>query len=66
MYFLNTDYLRLRPHKDRNFKLIGDKERMAINQDAIYKIIGWAGNLTMNNAELQGVLVDYSSSEYGE
>jgi len=65
MYFLNTDYLRLRPHKDRNFKLIGDKERMAINQDAVYKIIGWAGNLTMNNAQLQGVLVDYSSSEYG-
>ena len=56
MYFLNTEYLKLRPHKDRNFKLIGG-ERMAINQDAIYKIIGWAGNLTMSNAELQGVLV---------
>ena len=65
MYFLNTEYLRLRPHKDRNFKLIGEKERMAINQDAVYKIIGWAGNLTMSNAQLQGVLIDYSSSEYG-
>ncbi|MBQ0114196.1 MAG: phage major capsid protein [Bacteroidales bacterium] len=57
MYFLNTDYLYLRPHKDRNFKVIGG-ERMAINQDAIYKIIGWAGNLTMSNASVQGVLVN--------
>ncbi|MBP5615331.1 MAG: phage major capsid protein, partial [Alphaproteobacteria bacterium] len=58
MYFINTNYLYLRPHKDRNFKVIGG-ERMAINSDAIYKIIGWAGNLTMSNAALQGVLVDY-------
>ena len=34
---------------------------MAIDQDALYKIIGWAGNLTMSNAQLQGVLVDYSA-----
>lgn len=58
MYFLNTEYLKLRPHRDRNFKLIGDRERVAINQDAIYRIIGWAGNLTMSNAKLQGVIVD--------
>lgn len=57
MYFLNTDYIYLRPHKDRNMKAIGG-ERMAINQDALYKIIGWAGNMTMSNAALQGVLVD--------
>ena len=59
MYFLNTKYLKLRPHKDRDFRLIGDRNRVAINQDAVFAIIGWAGNLTMNNAELQGVLVDY-------
>lgn len=58
MYFLNTNYLRLRPHKDRQFKMIGERERVAINQDAVYHLIGWAGNLTMSNAELQGVLVD--------
>ena len=58
MYFLNTDYLKLRPHRERNFKLIGDRERVAINQDAIYRIIGWAGNLTMSNAQLQGVIID--------
>lgn len=57
MYFLNTDYIYLRPHKDRNMKVIGG-DRMAINQDALYKIIGWAGNMTMSNAALQGVLIN--------
>jgi hypothetical protein len=58
MYFLNTKYLKLRPHKDRDFRLIGDRNRVAINRHAIYAIIGWAGNLTMNNAQLQGVLIN--------
>jgi len=57
MYFLNTDYLYLRSHQDRNMKVIGG-ERMAVNQDALYKIVGWAGNMTMSNARLQGVLID--------
>lgn len=65
MYFLNTEYLKLRPHRERNFKLIGDRERVAINQDAIYRIIGWAGNLTMSNASLQGVLFDPSAAGSG-
>lgn len=56
MYFLNTDYIYLRPHAERNMTVVGG-ERMAINQDAFYKIIGWAGNMTMSNAALQGVLV---------
>lgn len=57
MYFLNTDYIYLRPHKDRDMAVVGG-ERMAINQDAYYKIIGWAGNMTMSNAALQGVLIN--------
>lgn len=57
MYFLNTNYIYLRPHKERNMKVIGGN-RMAINQDALYKIIGWAGNMTMSNASLQGVLIN--------
>lgn len=57
MYFLNTDYIYLRPHKDRNMKVVGG-ERLAVNQDAIYKIIGWAGNMTMSNASMQGVLIN--------
>ena len=59
MYFLNTNYIYLRSHKDRDMKVIGG-ERMAVNQDAIYKIVGWAGNMTMSNAALQGVLIDKS------
>jgi len=62
MYFLNTDYIYLRPHKDRNMKVVGGN-RMAINQDALYKIIGWAGNMTMSNAAAQGVLINASSSK---
>lgn len=64
MYFLNTNYLYLRTHKDRNMKVIGG-ERMSVNQDAIYKIIGWAGNLTMSNAALQGVIFTDTSSAEG-
>lgn len=60
MYFLNTDYLYLRPHKDRNMKVIGG-DRLAINQDAMYRIIGWAGNMTMSNASLQGVLINQTA-----
>lgn len=57
MYFLNTNYIYLRPHKERNMAVIGG-ERMSVNQDAMYKIIGWAGNMTMSNASLQGVLIN--------
>lgn len=57
MYFLNTNYLYLRPHKERNMEVIGG-ERTSVNQDAMYKIIGWAGNMTMSNAGLQGVLIN--------
>lgn len=62
MYFLNTDYLYLRPHKDRNMKVIGG-DRLAVNQDALYRIIGWAGNMTMSNASLQGVLIKSKAAE---
>jgi len=55
MYFLNTDYIFFRPHKDRNFVPIGG-ERQSVNQDAIVKLIGWAGNLTTSGAQFQGVL----------
>lgn len=61
MYFLNTDYIYLRTHRDRDMKVIGG-DRTAVNQDALYRIIGWAGNMTMSNAALQGVLIDTTSS----
>lgn len=55
MYFLNTDYLFYRPHSGRNFKVIGG-DRTNINQDAITRLMAWAGNMTVSNSSLQGVL----------
>ena len=57
MYFLNTKYLFFRPHRDRNFVPIGG-DRMSVNQDAMVRLIGWAGNLTCSGARYQGVLTD--------
>jgi len=57
MYFLNTDYLFFRPHRDRNFAPL-DPDRFAVNQDAMVKLIGFAGQLTASNCRLQGVLKD--------
>jgi hypothetical protein len=54
-YFLNSDYLFYRPHTARNMTVIGG-ERMNSNQDAIVKLIAWAGNMTASNCKLQGVL----------
>lgn len=56
MWFLNTKYLMFRPHVDRNFVPIGG-ERQAVNQDAIVKLIGWAGNMTSSGPQFCGVLI---------
>lgn len=56
MWMLNTKYLMFRPHTDRNFVPIGG-ERQSVNQDAIVKLIGWAGNLTCSGSQFQGVLI---------
>ena len=56
MWFLNTKYIFLRPHADRNFVPIGG-ERQAVNQDAIVKLIGWAGNMTSSGPQFSGVLI---------
>jgi hypothetical protein len=56
MWFLNTDYIFFRPHSDRNFVPIGG-ERQAVNQDAVVKLYGWAGNLTCSGSQFQGVLI---------
>lgn len=55
MYFVNSNYLFYRPHRDRNMVPL-DPDRFSVNQDAMVKLIGWAGNLTLSNARLQGVL----------
>jgi hypothetical protein len=55
MYMLNTDYIFFRPHAKRNMVPIGD-DRYAVNQDAMVKLIGFAGNMTTSNRFLQGYL----------
>ena len=57
-FFLNTDYLRFRPHSARNFVPLSPNKRYSINQDAEVQILAWAGNLTTSNASLQGVVVE--------
>lgn len=53
-FMLNTKYLRLRPHKDRNMVSLSPNRRYAINQDAEVQILAWAGNLTCSGAQFQG------------
>lgn len=55
MYMLNTKYIHWRPHSRRNMVPL-DPDRFSVNQDAMVKLIGWAGNMTLSNAFLQGVI----------
>jgi hypothetical protein len=52
-YFLNTDFLKLRPHADRNMVALDDKS--SINQDATVKTLAWMGNVTCSGAQFQGI-----------
>jgi len=51
----NTKYIYWRPHARRNMVPL-DPDRFSVNQDAMIRLIGWAGNMTLSNAFLQGVL----------
>lgn len=53
-FFLNTKYLKWRPHRDRNMVALSPNRRYAINQDAEVQILAWAGNLTCCGAQFQG------------
>jgi hypothetical protein len=53
-FFLNTNYLFLRPHADRNMVPISPGTRQSTNQDAEVQLIGWAGNITSNGLQFQG------------
>jgi len=54
MYFLNTDYFKLRVHEDANLSVLD--EAKPYNQDASVIPILWMGNMTISNRALQGVL----------
>jgi hypothetical protein len=55
-FFVNTEYLYLRPHSQMNMDVIDPASRSSVNQDAMVKIIGWAGNVCVSNMFLQGRL----------
>lgn len=56
MYFLNTEHIFFRPHRARNMVPL-NPDRFSTNQDAMVKLIAWAGNMTVRNRALQGVIV---------
>ena len=55
-FFLNTKYIKWRPHKDRNMVPLSPDRRYSINQDSEVAILAWAGNLTSSGAQFQGRL----------
>lgn len=56
MYALNSNFLKFRPHAQRNMVPL-NPDRFAVNQDALVKLIGWMGNMTISNRALNGVIV---------
>lgn len=56
-FFINSKYLFFRPFRERNFVALGD-ERLSTNQDAVIRLIGWAGNVTCSGAQFQGVAIE--------
>ena len=52
--FINTKHVFFRPHKDRNFTMIGS-ERQSINQDAVIRFQGWSGALTSDGPQFNAV-----------
>jgi hypothetical protein len=57
MYFLNTDYIYIRPHSARQYVPLSP-DRFSTNQDAMVKLIGWAGNMTTSGRKFQGIIMD--------
>lgn len=54
MYLLNTDFINLQSHRERNMKWLPD--RLPVNQDALARICVWMGNLTTGARRQQAVI----------
>lgn len=54
MYGLNTNFIHFRPSSERNF--VTDDQKAPVNQDALVIPLYWAGNMTVSNRALQGVI----------
>ena len=57
IYLHNKKYIFFLKHLELNFVPIGG-DRQSVNQDAMVRLIGWAGNLTCSGAQFNGVLTD--------
>lgn len=55
-YFLNTDYLYIKQHREAQWTF--DEEKRPAQQDAVIIPMYWEGNLICTNRELQGILFD--------
>ena len=53
-YFLDTKFLKYRPHTKRNFTTLSPETRNAWNQDMGATILVWAGNVTCSGRMFQG------------
>jgi hypothetical protein len=58
MYFLNTKYIKYRPHSQRNMVPLSPGQRYSVNQDAAVQILAWAGNLTSSGSQFSGIVVE--------
>lgn len=56
MLFLNTKFLKWRPHSARDMVPLSPNKRYAINQDAEVTILAWAGAMTCSGDYFQGRL----------
>lgn len=60
MYFLNSKYIKYRPHKGADFQT--QEQVKPNNQLAYYWQVVWMGNLTCNNCRMQGMLLGYKAA----
>jgi hypothetical protein len=56
-FFLNTKFLKWRPHAKRDMVPLSPNRRFAMNQDAEVAILAWAGAMTCNGQAFQGRLL---------
>lgn len=56
MFFVNTKYIKWRPHSARNMVPLAPNRRYAVNQDAEVTILAWAGAMTCCGQAYQGRL----------
>jgi hypothetical protein len=57
-FFLNTKYLKWRPHAQRNMVPLAPGQRYSVNQDAAVQILAWAGNLTASGLQFCGRITE--------